>query len=81
MGVDWNGLDENRLLWMQHGIMYHLKHMECHLWKSGKLWKEIGMKYTGKINLKDMALEYGCCKGEIWVEYKWNMGGVWVKYG
>ena len=31
IGLDWNGMDENGLEWMEHGVMYHFQHMEGHL--------------------------------------------------
>ena len=31
IGLDWNGMDENGLEWMEHGIMYYFQHMEGHL--------------------------------------------------
>ena len=30
-GLDWNGMDENGLEWMENGTMYYFQHMEGHL--------------------------------------------------
>ena len=31
IGLDWNGMDENGLEWMEHGIINYFQHMEGHL--------------------------------------------------